>query len=96
METQSKYSSGVRNLRSIWLIIMGMGADSQSHPIDKSNINWIEGLNHAVIFGIEFFRQQEVSISCSDKKVKLVAGSKGQERLTNIVQCNRGSFSVHE
>ena len=25
----------------------------------------IEGLNHAVNFGIEFFRQQEVSISCT-------------------------------
>ena len=30
----------------------------------------IEGLNHAVNFGIEFFRQQEVSISCTDKEVK--------------------------
>ena len=39
-----------------------------------------EGLNHAVNFGIEFFRQQEVSISCTEKEVKLVTGSKGQER----------------
>ena len=44
----------------------------------------IEGLNHAVNFGIEFFRQQEVSISCTEKKVKLVTGSKGQERLTRL------------
>jgi hypothetical protein len=35
-----------------------------------------------VNFGIEFFRQQEVSISCTEKEVKLVTGSKGQERLT--------------
>ena len=32
----------------------------------------IEGLNHAVNFGVEFFRQQEVSISCTDQEVKLV------------------------
>ena len=32
----------------------------------------IEGLNHAIHFGIEFFRQQEVFISCTDKEVKLV------------------------
>ena len=32
----------------------------------------IEGLNHAVNFGIEFFYQQEVSISCTKKEVKLV------------------------
>ena len=42
----------------------------------------IEGLNHAVNFGIEFFRQQKVSITCMEKEVKLVTGSKGQERLT--------------
>ena len=35
-------------------------------------------------FGIEFFRQQEVSISCTEKEVKLVTGSKGQERLTRL------------
>ena len=29
----------------------------------------IEGLNHAVNFGIEFFRQQEVSIVCTEKEV---------------------------
>ena len=44
----------------------------------------IEGLNHSVNFGIEFFRQQEVSISCTEKEVKLVTGSKGQERLTRL------------
>lgn len=44
----------------------------------------IEGLNHAVNFGIEFFRQQEVSIFCSDQEVKLVTGCKGQERLTRL------------
>ena len=44
----------------------------------------IEGLNHAVNFGIEFFRQQEVAISCMEKEVKLVTGSKGQERLTRL------------
>ena len=36
----------------------------------------IEELNHAVNFGIEFFLQQEVSISCTEKEVKLVTGSK--------------------
>jgi len=44
----------------------------------------IEGLNHAVNFEIEFFRQQEVSISCTEKEVKLVTGNKGQERLTRL------------
>ena len=44
----------------------------------------IEGLNHAVKFGIEFFHQQEVSISYIEKEVKLVTGSKGQERLTRL------------
>ena len=44
----------------------------------------IEGLNHAVNFGIEFFHQQEVSIFCTEKEVKLVTGSKGQERLTRL------------
>ena len=44
----------------------------------------IEGLNHAVNFRIEFFRQQEVSISCTEKEVKLVTGSEGQERLTRL------------
>jgi len=44
----------------------------------------IEGLNHAVNFGIEFFRQQEVSISHTVKEVKLVTGSEGQERLTRL------------
>jgi len=44
----------------------------------------IEGLNHAVNFGIEFFRQQEVSIACTEKEVKLVTGSKGQEGLTRL------------
>ena len=44
----------------------------------------IEGLNHAVNFGIEFFRQQEVSISCKEKEVKLVTRSKGQERLMRL------------
>jgi len=44
----------------------------------------IEGLNHAVNFGIEFLCQQEVTISCMEKEVKLVTGSKGQERLTRL------------
>ena len=43
----------------------------------------IEGLI-AVNFGIEFFRQHEVSISCSDKEVKLVTRSKGHERLCSV------------
>ena len=41
-------------------------------------------MNHAINFGIEFFRQQEVSISCTDKEVKLVTGSEGKERLTRL------------
>ena len=44
----------------------------------------IEGLNHAVNFGIEFFHQQEVSISCTEKEVKLVTGSEGRERITRL------------
>ena len=44
----------------------------------------IEGVNHAVNFKIEFFHQQEVSISCTEKEVKLVSGSVGQERLTRL------------
>ena len=52
----------------------------------------IEGLNHAVNFGIEFFRQQEVSISCTEKEVKLVIGSKGQERLMRLCSANGKSF----
>ena len=52
----------------------------------------IEGLNHAVNFGIEFFRQQEVSISCTEKEVKLVTGSKGQERLTRLCSANGKPF----
>ena len=42
----------------------------------------IEGLNHAVNFGIEFLRQQEVSIFCSEKEAKLMTGSEGQDKLT--------------
>ena len=52
----------------------------------------IEGLNHAVNFGIEFFRQQEVSIFCTEKEVKLVTGSKGQERLTRLCSANGKPF----
>ena len=52
----------------------------------------IEGLNHAVNFGIEFFRQQEVSISCTEKEVKLVTGSKGKERLTRLCSANGKPF----
>jgi len=49
----------------------------------------IEGLNHAVNFGIEFFHQQEVSISCTEKEVKLMSGSVGQERLTRLCSLMR-------
>ena len=52
----------------------------------------IEGLNHAVNFGIEFFPQQKVSISCSDKEVKLVTGSEGQERLTRLCSATGEPF----
>ena len=52
----------------------------------------IEGLNHAMNFGIEFFRQQEVSISCTEKEVKLVTGSKGQERLTRLCSADGKPF----
>ena len=52
----------------------------------------IEGLNHAVNFGIEFFRQQEVSISCTEKEVKLVTGSKGQERLMRLCSADGKPF----
>ena len=52
----------------------------------------IEGLNHAVNFGIKFFRQQEVSISCTEKEVKLVTRSKGKERLTRLCSANGKPF----
>ena len=52
----------------------------------------IEGQNHAVNFGIEFFRQQEVSISCTEKEVKLVTGSKGKERLTRLCSAHGKPF----
>ena len=52
----------------------------------------IEGLNHAVNFGIEFLRQQEVSISCTDKEVKLVTGTEGKERLTRLCSVLGKSF----
>ena len=42
----------------------------------------IEGLNHAVNFGMEFLLQQEVSISFSEQEAKLVTGSGRQERLS--------------
>ena len=54
----------------------------------------IEGLNHAVNFGIEFFRQQEMSISCSDKEVKLETGRTG--KINKVVQWYRGSIPVHK
>ena len=44
----------------------------------------IEVLNHGVNFGIKFFCQQEVTISCTEKEVKLITESKGQERLTRL------------
>ena len=44
----------------------------------------IKGFNHAVNFKIEFCRQQKVSISCSDKEVKIVTGSEGHEMLTRL------------
>ena len=43
-----------------------------------------ERIKFLVNFGIEFFRQQEVSISCKEKEVKLVTRSKGQERLMRL------------
>ena len=52
----------------------------------------IEGLNHAMNFGLEFFRQQEVSISCTEKEVKLVTGSKGKERLTRLCSAHGKPF----
>ena len=42
----------------------------------------IEGLNHAVNFGMELLLKQEVSITCSDQEAKLVNESVDQERLT--------------
>ena len=52
----------------------------------------IEGLNHAVNFGIEFLRQQEVSISCTDKEVKLVTGTETYQ----VVKCDGKTFPFHE
>ena len=52
----------------------------------------IEGLNLAVNFGIEFFSQHKVSISCSEKEVKLVTGIKGHERLTRLCSATGTPF----
>ena len=52
----------------------------------------IEGFNHAVNFKIEFCRQYEVSISCSDKEVKIVTGSEGHEMLTRLCSATGAPF----
>ena len=49
----------------------------------------IEGLNHAVNFGIEFFRQQEVSISCTEKEVK-------SRKVDEGLQCIQETFPFHD
>ena len=52
----------------------------------------IEGLNHAVNFGMEFLLQQEVSISCSEQEAKLVTGSGRQERLSRLCSATGSPF----
>ena len=52
----------------------------------------IEGLNHAVNFGMEFLVKQEVSIACSGQEAKLVTGSEGQERLTRLCSVTGSKF----
>jgi len=81
VNTAEKGGKGLRVLgkgKRIRFYLYGLDRRFEVEPIV------IEGLNHAVNFGIEFFRQQEVSISCTEKEVKLVTGSKGQERLTRL------------
>ena len=83
---------GVKGLR-----VLGKGErikfylDDLDHRFEVEPIV-IEGLNHAVNFGIEFFRQQKVSISCTEKEVKLVTGSEGQEKLTRLCSAHGKPF----
>ena len=72
VHTEEKGRKGLRVLRKgerIKFYLNGLDRRFEVEPIV------IEGLNHAVNFGIEFFRQQEVSISCTEKEVKLVTRS---------------------
>ena len=81
VNTGEKGGKGLRVLRrgeKIKFYLDGLDCRFEVEPIV------IEGLNHAVNFRIEFFCQQEVSISCTEKKVKLVTGSNGKERLTRL------------
>ena len=81
VNTAEKGGKGLRVLgkgERIRFYLDGLGQRFEVEPIV------IEGLNHAENFGIELFRQQEVSIFCTEKEVKLVTGSEGQERLTRL------------
>jgi len=81
VHTAEKGGKGLRVLgkgERIKFYLVGLDSRFEVEPIV------IEGLNHAVNLGIEFFRQQEVSISCTEKEVKLVTESEDQERLTRL------------
>ena len=93
MHTAEKGGKGLRVLgkgEKIKFYLDGMDCRFEVEPIV------IEGLNHAVSFGIEFFQQQELSISCIEKEVKLVTGSKGQERLTRLCSAYRKQRSMRK
>ena len=53
---------------------------------------YLDGLDHAVNFGMEFFLLQEVSISSSEQEAKLVTGSIGQKRLTQLCSVTGSPF----
>ena len=55
-------TQSIRDKTNIKFYLDGLDRIFKVEPIE------IEGLNHAVNFGIEFLLQQKVSISCSDQE----------------------------
>ena len=86
VHTAEKGGKGLRVLEKggrIKFYLDGLNRRFEVEPI------MIEGLNHAVNFGIEFFRQQEVSISCTEKEVK-------SRKVDEVLQCIQETFPYHD